>query len=129
MPALEGPFLKEISVRFAGENHLRTQKTQNKALRRGSSTTPSQRPLFSAAEKILIVNCGSSPFSYFKGNEKGQTNWTNGAEFAVFSQILLIFAFPGKYNISEAQIFAETRRKPRIFAENHRKPQKPVWPI
>ena len=36
MPALEGQFLKEISVRFAGENHLRTQKTQNKALRRGS---------------------------------------------------------------------------------------------
>ena len=37
MPALEGQFLKEISVRFAGENPLRTQKkTQNKALRRGS---------------------------------------------------------------------------------------------
>ena len=36
MPALEGQFLKEISVRFAGENHLRTQKAQNKALRRGS---------------------------------------------------------------------------------------------
>ena len=26
MPALEGQFPKEISVRFAGENHLRTQK-------------------------------------------------------------------------------------------------------
>ena len=26
MPALEGQFLKEISVRFAGENRLRTQK-------------------------------------------------------------------------------------------------------
>ena len=26
MPALEGQFLKEIAVRFAGENHLRTQK-------------------------------------------------------------------------------------------------------
>ena len=26
MPALEGQFLKEVSVRFAGENHLRTQK-------------------------------------------------------------------------------------------------------
>ena len=26
MPALEGQFLKEISVRFARENHLRTQK-------------------------------------------------------------------------------------------------------
>ena len=36
MPALEGQILKEISVRFAGENHLRTQKTQKKALRRGS---------------------------------------------------------------------------------------------
>ena len=37
MPALEGQFLKEISVKFAGENHLRTQtKTQDKALRRGS---------------------------------------------------------------------------------------------
>ena len=47
MPALEGQFLEEISVRFAGENHLRTQRqTQNKALRRGSWTTPSQRPFF-----------------------------------------------------------------------------------
>ena len=36
-PALEGQFLKEIAVRFAGENHLKTQKnTQNKALRGGS---------------------------------------------------------------------------------------------
>ena len=26
MPALEGQFLKELSVRLAGENHLRTQK-------------------------------------------------------------------------------------------------------
>ena len=30
MPALEGQFLKEISVRFAGENHLRTQKNKKK---------------------------------------------------------------------------------------------------
>ena len=37
MPALEGQFLREISVRCAGENHLRTQQnTQNEALRRGS---------------------------------------------------------------------------------------------
>ena len=32
MPALEGQFLKEISVRFAGENHLRTQKTHKTKL-------------------------------------------------------------------------------------------------
>ena len=30
MPALEGQFLKEISVRFAGENHLRTQRKTHK---------------------------------------------------------------------------------------------------
>ena len=39
MPALEGQFLKEISVRFAGENHLRTQKN-------------TKRTLFSASRKI-----------------------------------------------------------------------------
>ena len=32
MPALEGQFLKEISVRFGGENHLRTQKTHETKL-------------------------------------------------------------------------------------------------
>ena len=30
MPALEGQFLKEISVRFAGENHLRTLRKTHK---------------------------------------------------------------------------------------------------
>ena len=29
MPAFEGQFLKEIPVRFAGANHLRTQKKKN----------------------------------------------------------------------------------------------------
>ena len=41
MPALEGQFLKEISVRFAGENHLRTQKTHKTKLR----TEAPERPL------------------------------------------------------------------------------------
>ena len=40
-----------------------------------------------------------------------------------YAEIVLIFAFPGNYSISGAQIFAENRRKPQIFAENRRKPQ------
>ena len=36
MPALEGQFLKEIPVRFAGKITSEHRKTQNKALRRGS---------------------------------------------------------------------------------------------
>ena len=38
-----------------------------------------------------------------------------GAEFRRF---LLIFACPGIYSISEAQLFAENRKKPQDFAEN-----------
>ena len=51
---------------------------------------------------------------YSRGIKRDKLNGTNGAEFAVFSQI---FAFPGKYSTSEAQIFAENCRKPQIFAE------------
>ena len=47
----------------------------------------------------------------------GQTE-PNSQFFADFRWFLLIFAFPGNYSISEAQIFAENRRKPQIFAEN-----------
>ena len=44
------------------------------------------------------------------------------AEFAVFQLYkLLIFASPGNYGISDAQILANFRRKPQIFAENRRK--------
>ena len=47
MPALEGQFLKEISVRFAGENHLRTQKNTKQS----SAQRFLNDPFFSAAEK------------------------------------------------------------------------------
>ena len=58
MPALEGQFPKEMSVRFAGENHLRTEKnTRNEALweklNRGVSK-PGCFPLFSG--KVQIVS-------------------------------------------------------------------------
>ena len=52
----------------------------------------------------------------------GQTE-PNSHFFADFRWFLLIFAFPENWSISEAQIFAENRRKPHIFAENRRKPQ------
>ena len=52
----------------------------------------------------------------------GQTE-PNSQFFADFRWFLQILAFPGNYSISEAQIFAENRRKPQIFAENRRKPQ------
>ena len=52
MPALEGQFLKEISVRFAGENHLRTQKnTKQSSAQRFLNDPFPKTPLFSAAEK------------------------------------------------------------------------------
>ena len=52
----------------------------------------------------------------------GQTE-PNSQFFADFRWFLLIFAVPGNYITSRAQIFAENRRKPQIFAGNHRKPQ------
>ena len=58
-----------------------------------------------------------------RGIKRDKLNGTNRAEFAVFRRFLQIFAFPGNYSISEAQIFAENRRKPQIFAGNRRKPQ------
>ena len=50
MPALEGQFPKEISVRFAGENHLRTQKNTKQSSAQRFLNDPFQRPLFSAAD-------------------------------------------------------------------------------
>ena len=46
MPALEGQALKDISVRFAGENHLRTQKNT----KQNSAQRFLKDPFFSAAE-------------------------------------------------------------------------------
>ena len=48
MPALEGQFLKEISVRFAGENHLRTQKnTKQSSAQRFLNDPFPKTPFFS----------------------------------------------------------------------------------
>ena len=51
MPALKGQFLKEISVRFAGENHLRTQKnTKQSSAQRFLNDPFPKTPSFSAAD-------------------------------------------------------------------------------
>ena len=48
MPALEGQFLKEVSVRFAGENHLRTQKnTKQSSAQRFLNDPFPKTPFFS----------------------------------------------------------------------------------
>ena len=60
------------------------------------------------------------------GNKRDKLKGTNARDsqfFADCRRFLQIFAFPGNYSISGAQIFAENRRKPQIFAENRRKPQ------
>ena len=67
-----------------------------------------------------------SPRTMSGGTKRDKLKGTNARDpqfFADFRRFLLIFALPGNYSISEAQIFAENRRKPQIFAENRRKPQ------
>ena len=71
MPALEGQFLKEISVRFAGENHLRTQKThKTKLCAEVPERTPSQRPPFLPAE-LRTLTCRDFYRSVIGGSQKG----------------------------------------------------------
>ena len=54
MLALEGQFLKEISVRFAGENHLRTQKnTKQSSAQRFLNDPFPKTPFFVQLLKIL----------------------------------------------------------------------------
>ena len=55
MPALEGQFLKEIAVRFAGENHLRTQKNTKQSSAQRFLNDPFPRPLFSAADLVQSI--------------------------------------------------------------------------
>ena len=64
-----------------------------------------------------------------RGIKRDKLNGTNGAKFAVFrrfSLILQIFVFPGKYSISEAQLFAENRRFSQKTTGNRRILQKRV---
>ena len=56
MPALEGQFLKEIAVRFAGENHLKTQKNTKQSSAQRFLNDPFPKTPFSAAE-IRTINC------------------------------------------------------------------------
>ena len=56
MPALEGQFLKEISVRFAGENPLRTQKNTKQSSAQRFLNDPFPKTPFSAAEKSTGEN-------------------------------------------------------------------------
>ena len=54
MPALEGQFLKEIFVRFAGEIHLRTQKnTKQSSAQRFLNDPFPKTPFFSCWDKII----------------------------------------------------------------------------
>ena len=55
MPALEGEFLKEVSVRFAGENHLRTQKNTKQSSAQRFLNDPFPKTPFSAAEKCTAI--------------------------------------------------------------------------
>ena len=52
-----------------------------------------------------------------RGIERDKLEGTNGAKFAVFRRFSLIFADPGNYSISEAQIFGDFRRKPQKTAK------------
>ena len=49
MPALEGRFPKEISVRFAGENYLRTHKNTKQSSAQRFLNDPFPKTPFSAA--------------------------------------------------------------------------------
>ena len=72
-------------------------------------------------QPIAHVSCLNSG-----GNKRDKLKGTNARDsqfFADFRRFLQIFADPGSYSISGAQIFAENRRKPQIFAEKRRKPQ------
>ena len=60
------------------------------------------------------------------GNKRDKLKGTNAQDsqfFADFRRFLLIFAFPGNYSISGAQIFAGNRRFSQKTAGNRRKPQ------
>ena len=71
MPALEGQFLKEISVRFAGENHLRTQrKTQKTKL---CAEVPERPPPKDPFFQLLVI---LTRFCLFSGSLG--TFWTPG---------------------------------------------------
>ena len=61
-------------------------------------------------------------------NPMGQTE-PNSQFFADFRWFLQIFAFPGNYSTSGAQIFAGNRRFSQKTAGNRRFSQKPVCPI
>ena len=85
--------------------------------------------IFISGPPIFFANVVAGSFFVGQssgGNKRDKPKGTNAQDsqfFADFRRFLLIFAFPGNYSISVAQIFAENRRKPQIFAENRRKPQ------
>ena len=54
MPGLEGQFLKEISVRFAGENHLRTQKNTKQSSAQRFLNDPFPKTPFQKTFRYLL---------------------------------------------------------------------------
>ena len=87
--------------------------------RRGRATTGTQ-------EQFPSLSCCPS-FSVVHVMGCGLLDARHGSsELSLQFFFRRFFAFPGKYSTSEAQIFAENRRKPQIFAETadfRRKPQ------
>ena len=66
------------------------------------------------------------------GNKRDKLKGTNARDsqfFADFRRFLQIFAFPGNYSISGAQIFAGNRRFSQETAGNRRFLRKPLCPI
>ena len=55
MPALEGQFLKEISVRFAGKNHVRTQKNTKQSSAQRFLNDPFPKDRF--FQLLILPNC------------------------------------------------------------------------
>ena len=106
MPALEGQFLKEISVRFAGENHLRTQKStkQSSAQRFLNDPFP-----FSAAEVI--------PKHFRFGNSSTHITEHNFQNNSIRDSVILCSHFlPGPSNFRNNFLSVITEQElPMVF--------------
>ena len=89
MPALEGQFLKEISVRFAGENHLRTQKnTKQSSAQRFLNDPFPKTPFFQllySSGKIKTYTGTSPPPFFLKRPCHEEEKMAGTDEFAFFS--------------------------------------------
>ena len=71
MPALEGQLLKEISVRFAGENHLRTQKNTKQSSAQRFLNDPFPKTPFFSCWKLQLQLQIKKWFSNYKNVRYG----------------------------------------------------------